>query len=81
MWIHSENTYVTGQEHTVQEYDSVICRYFCIGFIDFVFKGKILTEFTNYFLPNDFQKNDDIILKVFCKQRLKCLNVFLKSNV
>ena len=27
--------------------------------------GKTLTEFTNLFSPNDFKKNDDIILKYF----------------
>ena len=28
-------------------------------------KGKTLTDFTNLFLPNNFKKNDDIILKYF----------------
>ena len=49
----------------VQTCDSVICGYFCIGFIDFMFKGKTLTEFTNIFSPNNFKKNDDMILKYF----------------
>ena len=39
--------------------------YFYIGFIDFMFKGKTLTEFTNLFSPNNFEKNDDIILTYF----------------
>ena len=26
-----------------------MCGYFCIGFIDFMLKGKILTDFTNPF--------------------------------
>ena len=42
-----------------------MCGYFWIGFIVFVFKGKTLTEFTNLFSPNDFEKNDDIILSYF----------------
>ena len=42
-----------------------MCGYFCIGFIDFMFKGKTLTEYTNLFSPNNFEKNDDIILKYF----------------
>ena len=46
----------------VQEDDSVMCRYFCIGFIDFMLKGKRLTDFINIFSPNDFKENDDIIL-------------------
>ena len=40
--------------------------YFCIGFIDFVFKGNSLTSFTNLFSPNNLKKkNDHIILKYF----------------
>ena len=31
----------------MQAYDSIMCRYFCIGFIDFLFKGKSLADFTN----------------------------------
>ena len=47
----------------IQACDSVMCKYFCIGFIDFMFKGKNLTAFTNLFSPNDFKKSDDIIFK------------------
>ena len=49
----------------IQAYDSVMCGYFCIGFIDFMLAGKTLTEFTNLFSPNNFKKNDDIILNYF----------------
>ena len=49
----------------VQAYDRVMCGYFCIGFINFMLKGKNLTEFRNLFSPNNFKKNDDIILKFF----------------
>ena len=42
-----------------------MCGYFCIAFIDFMFKGKSLTNYTNHFSPNDFKKNDDTILKHF----------------
>ena len=40
----------------IQAYDSVMCGYFCIGFIDFMFKGNSLTDFTNLFSPNSFKK-------------------------
>ena len=40
----------------IQAYDSIMCGYFCIGFINFMFKGKTLTEYTNLFSPNDFFK-------------------------
>ena len=49
----------------IQAYDSIMFGYFCIGFIDFMFKGKSLTEYTNLFSPNDFKKNDDTILNYF----------------
>ena len=49
----------------IQTYDSIMCGYFCIGFIDFMFKGKTLTEFMNLFPPNNFKKNDNIILSYF----------------
>ena len=49
----------------IQPYSSVICGYFCIGFIDFLLGGKTLTDLTNLFSPNNFKQNDDTILKYF----------------
>ena len=49
----------------IQAHDSIMCGYFCIGFIDFMLAGKTLTEFTNLFSRNNFKKNDDIILNYF----------------
>ena len=45
--------------------NSIMCGYFCIGFIDSMLAGKTLTEYANLFSPNDFKKNDDIILNYF----------------
>ena len=42
-----------------------MCGYFCIGFIDFVLKGKSLLDYTNLFSPNKYEKNDKKILKYF----------------
>ena len=49
----------------IQAYDSVMCGYFCIGFINFILKGKRLKDITNLSSPNNFKKNDDIILSYF----------------
>ena len=49
----------------VQANDSVMCGYFCIGFIDFMLAGKKLTDYTSMFSPHDFKKNNDIILCYF----------------
>ena len=35
----------------IQVYDSIMCGYFCIGFIDFMLAGKKLTDYTNLFFP------------------------------
>ena len=49
----------------IQAYDSILCGYFCIGFFNFMLKGKTLTDYTNLFSPNDLKKNDDVILNYF----------------
>ena len=49
----------------IQANNSVMCGYFCVGFIDFMLAGKKLTDYTNSFSPYDFDKNDQIILTYF----------------
>ena len=49
----------------IQGYDSIMCGYFCTGFINSMFNGNSLTDYTSLFSPNDFKKNNDIILKYF----------------
>ena len=39
--------------------------YFCIGFIDFMLKGKNLLKYTNLFSPSEYKKNEKRILKYF----------------
>ena len=43
------------------EYSSIMCRYFCIRFIDFLLKG--LLDYENLFSPNGYEKNDKAIPK------------------
>ena len=40
----------------IQAYDSIMCGYFSISLIRYMFKNKILTNFTNLFSPNNFKK-------------------------
>ena len=49
----------------MQGCDLIMCRYFCIGFIDFMLKGKSLLDYTNLFFPNEYEKNDKLMLKYF----------------
>ena len=39
--------------------------YFCIRFIDFMLEGESLLRYTHLFSPNEYKKNDKIILKHF----------------
>ena len=52
---------ITTNIFRIQAYDSIMCGYFCIGFIDFMLKEKALTDFTNPFLLNNFKENDNTI--------------------
>ena len=56
---------VTTNIFRIKAYDSIMCGYFCIGFINFMRAGKTLTEYTNLFSPNNFKKNGDIIFDYF----------------
>ena len=49
----------------IQAYDSIMCGYFCMEFINYMLKGKTLLDYTNLFSPNDFKKNDQIIKIIF----------------
>ena len=45
--IFTDKSIVVTNISRIQAYDSVMCRYFCIGFIDLLLSGKTLTDFTN----------------------------------
>ena len=47
--------------YRMQAYNSIICRYLCIGFIDFILKRKSLLDYTNLFSHNDYEWNDEIL--------------------
>ena len=51
-----ENRNIKTNIFRIQAYDSIMCRYFCTAFIDFMFKGKSLTDYTNLFSPKDLRK-------------------------
>ena len=37
--------------YKIQAYNLIMCGLFCIGFIDFMFKGQSLLDYTNSFSP------------------------------
>ena len=59
------NKNIKANIYRVQANDSIMCGYFCIGFIDFMLAGKTLTDYTKLFSPHDFNKNNQIVLSYF----------------
>ena len=56
---------MTTNIYRIQVYNSIMSKYFCIGFIDFMLNGKNLSDYANLFSPNEYKKNDKKILKYF----------------
>ena len=76
-----DNKNVIANIFRIQAHDSVMCGYFCIGFINFMFNSNSLTDFINLFLPNDLKKNDDIILNYLLTNLYKWLDAILLSAI
>ena len=51
--------------YRIQAYNWIINAYFRIGFIDFILKGNILMDYKIVFSPEEYEKNDKMILKYF----------------
>ena len=51
--------------YKIKEYNSVMCRYFCIGFIDFIVKSTSMLNYTNLSSSKEYKKNHKIVLKYF----------------
>ena len=48
--------------YRLQAYDSITCEYVCVGFIDFMSKGKSMLDNTNLFSPDEYKKNNQMLL-------------------
>ena len=42
--------------YRIHVYDSIMCGYFCTGFIYFVLRSQNLLEYTNLFSPNELKR-------------------------
>ena len=61
----ARNKKIKASIFRIQGYDSIMCGYFCIEFINYMLKGKKLLDYTNLFSPNDFKRNDQVIKRIF----------------
>ena len=76
----ADNKNIITNIFRIQTYDSIMCGYFCIGFINFMFNGNSLTDYIKYFSTNDFLKKDDIVFKYFSLYDIKMSNSNLEHN-
>ena len=56
---------ITANINRVKANDSILCGYFCTGFINFMQKGKSFLDYANLLSPNEYEKNDKTILEHF----------------
>ena len=59
------NKNIITNSYKIQAYDSIMCGYFFVRFIEFMLKGKSLLDYTNLLSPNEYEKNDKIAGKHF----------------
>ena len=61
----------TGNKNTItniyriQAYGSIMCGYFCIGFVDIMLKGKSLLDYINLFSPSKYEQDDNIFNNLY----------------
>ena len=48
------NNNIESNIFRIQAYNSIMCGYFCVEFINYMLKDKKLLDYTNLFSPNDF---------------------------
>ena len=59
------NKNIKTKIYRIQANNSIMCEYFCIGFINFMLNNKSLLDYTNIIFPKEYEQYDKIILKYF----------------
>ena len=62
----------------IQTYDLIMSGNFCIGFIDFIVKGKSLLDYKFFFCPNECEKMMNIIFCIYCHYLIHKFQSFVK---
>ena len=58
-----DNKNIAAKIYRIQANGPMICRYFFIGFINFMLKGKGLLDYSSLFSPDKCERNNKIILE------------------
>ena len=62
---------VTHNIFIIRDNDSIMCGFYCMAFIKYMFAGKTLLDYTNLFSSNDYIKNDKLIYNYFKNKYVK----------
>ena len=49
---------ITHNIFKIQDTESIMCGFYYIAFIEYMLAGNILLDYTNFFSPNDYKKNE-----------------------
>ena len=55
---------ITQNVFRVQDNESIMCGFYFIVFIEYMFAGKTLLDYTSLFSPNIYKKNGKIIYNI-----------------
>ena len=56
---------ITHNIFGIQDNEFIMCEFYCIAFIKYTPAEKNVLDYTIFFSPNDYKKNDKIIYKYF----------------
>ena len=65
IWEIIGNKNIIANIYRIQAYNPIICGYFCIGFIDFMLKGKSLLDCAHLYSRNYYENRDKVLRKYF----------------
>ena len=56
-----KDKFITHKIFRIQDDDFIICGFYCIVFIEYMLAEQTLLEYTSFFSPNIYKKNDKIM--------------------
>ena len=59
------NKSIAHNIYRIQDNESIIFGFSCIGFIEYMLVGKTLLDYSNLLFPNDYKNNKQINMYVF----------------
>ena len=62
---------ITHNLFRIKDHDSIMCRFYCIAYIEYMIPGKALLDYTILFSPNGYKKNDKVIYTYFKDKYVK----------